>query len=160
MRRDPILRIAAGAFVRPRKVLKKNRNFSHRRRAAWRARAARVLAAVPGAARKGLTILPRAFGSGFFRRPAVSGTNRRGTHCHDSRPPISPSPCSAGYLGRSRHMGRLRPCLFGARFLLDLASALLKSSGGLERARGQSELLFAPWVLSLSQTSPTRGVKR
>jgi len=34
-------------------------------------------------------------------------------HCYDSRPPISPSPCSAGYLGRSRRARRLRPCRFG-----------------------------------------------
>src|SRR4030081_1757084 len=31
------------------------------------------------------------------------GTNRVAGHYTGSRPPIPPSPCSAGYLGRSRH---------------------------------------------------------
>src|SRR5437588_269145 len=35
----------------------------------------------------------------------------REAHCYGSRPPISPSPCSAGTLGRSRRC-RLRPRFF------------------------------------------------
>jgi len=46
---------------------------------------------------------------------AASGTKWRVRHYHCNRPPITPSPCSAGNLGRSRHYGRLRPCLFRER---------------------------------------------
>jgi hypothetical protein len=41
------------------------------------------------------------FLSVFFA--GIGGTNGRALHCQGDRPPISPSPCSAGHLGRSRH---------------------------------------------------------
>ena len=43
------------------------------------------------------------------------GTNRFAAHYTGSRSPIPPSPCSAGYLGRSRPC-RLRPCLFCCKY--------------------------------------------
>jgi hypothetical protein len=51
------------------------------------------------------------FNSGHQRalshRAPPTGTNGRVARCRNSRPPISPSPCSAGYPGRSREW--LRP---------------------------------------------------
>src|SRR5262249_57742638 len=49
-----------------------------------------------------------------FAGRKLAGPNRRVVRWRGSRPPISPSPCSAGYLGRSRRIRSATPPSFSA----------------------------------------------
>jgi hypothetical protein len=51
----------------------------------------------------------------LFDLSKLPGTNGRLGRWGNSRPPISPSPCSAGYLGRSRQIGSATPPSFLAK---------------------------------------------
>ena len=55
-------------------------------------------------------LLSWGFSGGFHGKTFFFGTNGWRPHCHSSRPPISPSPCSAGVSGVVDE-SRLRPCL-------------------------------------------------
>src|SRR5262249_57199574 len=75
------------------------------------------------------------------------GTNPRLVRCMSSRPPISPSPCSAGYLGRSRQIRSATP----PSFLLGERQVFL-SRCARRRASELLKLLLSRRVFPLSPT--------
>jgi hypothetical protein len=168
MRRDAILRIAAGAYVRPRKVLKRNRNSSPTA-GPHGARAARVLAAVPGAARKGPTFLPRASGLDFSVAPRSqepTGAARIVMTAGRPFPPPRARPVISGvvdiWVGYAPvFLARAFFWIWSARFLLDLASARVIEKPG---SVGASPKPIGTFVCALGSLAisgiPDRGVKR